>query len=87
MKLILSARASEEVRFYNLEKNEQYISFCIKEIEASNRRYLRLGSYVDSSTATKNMIKALRLLPALNTPEDWARLHVTEMLLKKRVKV
>lgn len=30
------------------------------------------------STATANMLKALRLLSWLNTPEDWARLHATE---------
>lgn len=86
MKLKLTEKASKEVEVYKLLDNSEYKLFCTQELLACERRYKRFGYYVDKSIATRNMIKALRLLPVLNTAEEWARLHVTESLMNRRVK-
>lgn len=39
-------------------------------------------TWAGKDQATKNMLKALRLFPHLNTPIEWARLHVTEAAMK-----
>lgn len=38
------------------------------------------------TTSLRNMIKALNMLTALNTPEDWQRLEAAKMVLKARNK-
>jgi hypothetical protein len=38
------------------------------------------------TTSLRNMIKALNMLTALNTPEDWQRLEAAKVVLKARNK-
>jgi hypothetical protein len=38
------------------------------------------------TTSLRNMIKALNMLPALNSAEDWQRLEAAKMVLKARNK-
>jgi hypothetical protein len=38
------------------------------------------------TTSLRNMIKALNMLPALNSAEDWQRLEAAKVVLKARNK-
>lgn len=38
------------------------------------------------TNSLRNMIKALNMLTALNTPEDWERLEAAKVVLKARSK-
>ena len=38
------------------------------------------------TTSLRNMVKALNMLPALNTAEDWQRLEAAKVVLKARNK-
>lgn len=82
MNIKLTKKALEERKLYKLEDNEAYFYAANEEIEQAFKRYKRYGYYINKDTATKNMLKALRMLPFQNTPEEWARLHVTEALIK-----
>lgn len=77
-----SVRALEEQSRYKLNDNPEYQKLVDYYYAQGKFLYSRYGYWVNKNTATKNMIKALRLCPALNTADDWARLHVTEGLLR-----
>lgn len=76
----------EIVDYLKGEKLEQYQNQVLRYLEDAEKRFKRYGYYVNSDQATKNMIKALRMSPWMNSGEDWARLHVTEYLMKLRKK-
>jgi len=69
--------ARAEVISYKLNENDAYLSAVTKYLAECDSRFCRYGS-LGRDTCTRNMLKALRMLPALNSPDDWARLHVTE---------
>lgn len=77
-------QALEEQATYKLLDNEEYKHAVQHEVMACVRREKRYGSAAPRDTATRNMIKALRMCPWNNTPVDWARLHVTEAALKSK---
>jgi hypothetical protein len=81
-----SNKAIEEQGTYDLNANPQYQSAVAAEYEVCERRYQRYGYWVNKDTATKHMLKALRMCPWHNTPNDWARLHVIEAAMKLRNK-
>jgi hypothetical protein len=67
-------RARDEIARYKLDSNPDYLRSCAMYMASAER--------VWGSVPTRNMVKALRMLPFLNTPDDGARLHVTEWALK-----
>lgn len=74
----LSSKAIQEIRDWGLDQDPNYVA----ALEAyMDRMEVRPPS---NTTATKNMLKALRMLKWHNTADDWARLHATEAYLKKR---
>lgn len=77
-------KAIEEQSTYNLNANPEYQAAIAAEYSACEQRFARYGYWVNKDTATKNMLKALRMAPWHNTPNDWARLHVTEAAMKIR---
>ena len=74
----LSKKAIEEIKDWGLDQNPVYAD-CLDAY--MTRMEVRPPS---NTTATKNMLKALRMMKWMNTPDDWARLHATEAYLKKR---
>jgi hypothetical protein len=78
MKTILTGRARREIRDYKLADSPAYQGHFTRYAESYERR----GPI--NTIATRNMLKALRFMTWLNTPEDWARLHVTEAFLRNR---
>lgn len=77
-------KAIEEQSTYNLNANPHYQAAIAAEYSACERRFERYGYWVNKDTATRNMLKALRMSAWHNTPNDWARLHVTEAAMKIR---
>jgi hypothetical protein len=77
-------KAIEEQSTYDLNANPLYQAAIATEYSACERRFERYGYWANKDESTKNMIKALRMSPWHNTPEEWARLHVTEAALKVR---
>ncbi len=77
----LSTKAKREIGLYQLHSNPEYISACEQYAASLNARKERCGKLV-KDIPTKNMLKALRMLPLLNSPDDWARLHITEALTR-----
>ena len=77
-------QAIDEQGRYALNDNPQYQAAIAAEYEQCERRYQRYGYWVNKNTATRNMLKALRMLPWQNTAQDWARLHVTEAAMRVR---
>lgn len=70
----------EDLTLYKLTTSIEYHQAVIEELGRASRRTERYGRSRPSDSE-KNMVKALRMMPWKNTPEDWARLHVTEYLL------
>jgi hypothetical protein len=75
--LILSRKAREEILRYNLNENSEYLACVRADIDSLEKRFARYGA-LGHDTCTRNMLKALRMLPWQNSPSDWSRLHVTE---------
>ena len=75
--LQLTPKAREELNAYSLDTNPKYK-------EAFKQYCDRYEKRPPSGTADKNMLKALRMSPYHNTPDDWARLHATEIYLKRK---
>ena len=73
----LSTKAQEEVRTYNLQNNQEYI----ERLKMYSAHYSKRKP---SGTANTNMLRALRMSPYRNTPDDWARLHAAEYFMRKR---
>lgn len=64
---------------YKLENNEEYrkyLGFYLRVIRSA-------GLGTTKHPHNRNMMKALRLHPWHNTPEDWARLHAYELGLRE----
>lgn len=74
----LSNKAIQEIKDWGLDQDPVYAD-CLDAY--MTRMEIRPPS---NTTATKNMLKALRMLKWHNTADDWARLHATEAYLKKR---
>lgn len=77
----LVKRIDAERELYQLSDNVRYwaeLQACIDTLSARFKRYGQLKR----DTATRNMIKALRMLPSMNTAEEWARLHAHEVFTK-----
>ena len=73
----LTPRAKAEIAAHSLDTNQAYI--------AAFARYSRgYSERRPHGVPDRNMVKALRMLPWLNTMDDWARLHVCEAFLKAR---
>jgi hypothetical protein len=79
-----SKQALEEQATYKLTDNPLYLAAVDEEVAACERRKARYGYMVTKDTCTRNMIKALRMVPYINSPQDWARLHVTEAAMKSK---
>lgn len=79
-----SNKAIEEQSTFDLNSNAQYQAAIAAEYSACERRFEKYGYWVNKDVSTKNMLKALRMSPWHNSPEDWARLHVTEAAMKIR---
>jgi hypothetical protein len=77
----LSTKAKREIGLYQLHSNQEYISACERYTASLNARKEKYGKLA-RDIPTRNMLKALRMLPLLNSPEDWARLHITEALTR-----
>lgn len=77
-----SAKALQEQDTYNLSINPEYQKAVADEYSQCERRFQRYGYWINKDTSTKNMLKALRMSPWLNSVEEWARLHVTEAAFK-----
>lgn len=75
-------KALDEQSLYKLNDNPEYQLAVGVEYSACERRKAMYGYWISKDTATKNMIKALRMMPWCNTAKDWARLHVTEGMMK-----
>lgn len=84
MHLPLTKQAIDEMNRYHLNHSGAYFSARLREIEAAEKRFKRYGYYIEKSIPNRNMIKALRMHPWSNSAEDWARLHVTESLMRKK---
>jgi hypothetical protein len=74
----MNKRIHQELVDYNLKDNTEYW----KHFSAYQSAILRRNKVKD--TPTKNMIKALRMMPYANTVEDWARLHSHEIYCKRK---
>jgi len=73
-----SDKALDEQSRYKLNDNPEYQRKVGDYYAQAEFRYARYGYWVGKDTATRNMLKALRMMPWENTADDWARLHVTE---------
>jgi hypothetical protein len=69
-------RARDEMKAHNLLQDKEYQTHTNNYIRAYEARKPA------KTIPIKNMIRALRMMVWENTPEDWARLHVTESYLK-----
>lgn len=74
----LTIRAKAEIDHYELAANPEYQTAIARYVDSYERRK------PCKDVPTRNMLKALRLAPWLNSIEDWARLHVTEAYLNTR---
>lgn len=84
MKLKFTTQAQAEQKQYNLLSNAAYVDACNTEINAARNRFRRYNYYINNDTPTKNMVRALRLFKWQNSITDWARLHITEALLRHK---
>lgn len=73
----LSKQALKEQETYKLLDDTEYV-YHLGEYA---RRYTDRKPRYD--VPTKNMLKALRMIPHLNNAEEWARLHVCEAFCLK----
>lgn len=77
----LTIKATNEVAYYELASQPEYQTAFARYVDSySKRKPCR-------DVPTKNMLKALRMAPWLNTADDWARLHVTEAFLNLRTEI
>lgn len=83
-KIKLTTQAQNELITYKLCENPQYMQEVNAILSIAEKRKEKFNSYINKNIPNKNMIKALRMMPALNTPQDWARLHVTEALMRMK---
>lgn len=74
--MIFTKRALLEIKAHRLNEIPEYE----KALCYYDNAYTKRPPF---GTACHNMVRALRLMTWLNTPEDWARLHTTEAFLKK----
>lgn len=74
-----------EVSKYHLAENKAYLDSYLQYSDSLKRYKTRCGS-TPCGVPEKHMLKALRIAPWLNTPSDWARLHVYEMAMKTRTR-
>ena len=77
-------KALDEQSVYNLNGNPQYQAAIARYYGDCERRYARYGYWVNKDVPTRNMIKALRMMPWQNSADDWARLHITEAAMRMR---
>ena len=80
----LTKKAMQEQYDYYLSNNANYQTALAEEVNNCQKCHERYGYYVADTQSTRNMVKALRMLPTMNTYSDWARLHVTEAALKAK---
>lgn len=73
-----SARAKKEIAEWRLDTDWFYLQRVQHYAEYYDRRPPA------RSRNMTNMLAALRMLKWRNTPDDWARLHVTEVYLRKQ---
>jgi len=81
MNMKLTKQAQIERETYKLDDNIAYGEALAEYTADAYRYFKRYGQHKRyNDTATKNMLKALRMSPWHNSADDWARLHVTEAL-------
>lgn len=73
----VSARAKKEIAEWRLDTDPLYVQRVNYYIYHYEQRPPARGRNMT------NMLAALRMLKWRNTPDDWARLHVTEVYLRK----
>ena len=84
LKLTLSKRAEEEIATYGLLQDATYVAALEEERCAYTRQFRRYQHLpTRAGTAHRNMLKALRMCPHMNTPQEWARLHAGEAKISK----
>lgn len=77
------SKIQQEQELYNLLTHDSYLSELQANIDQLERKFKRYNyTRGKMDTSTRNMLKALRMLPRLNTPSEWARLHATEIFYK-----
>lgn len=64
------------------EKMRRYVQEWESEVAFVYKKQTRFSQPVKLGVPERNMIRALRMMPAANTPEDWGRLHVWEWVSK-----
>jgi hypothetical protein len=66
-----------EQKAYRICQTEVYLDRLQHYIAAYSKR-------PPFSVPDRNMVKALRMLPWRNSADDWARLHVCEVFIRRR---